>query len=237
MARRRMFSLDIVDTDSFLDMPASTQNLYFHLGMRADDDGFISSPRKITQMVNCSNDDLKLLITKGFVIPFDSGICVIRDWKVNNNIRSDRYKPTIHTQEKALYLNGVDAGIPSVIPNDIPAVNPGKVRLGKDSIGKVSIEGEAPTPQALGTPTKPKNKKFVPPTLEEVTQYVRERNSKVDPQGFIDFYEAKGWKVGKTPMKDWKAACRNAEHWERWEKNKPGGIAARSIDNDVTVHY
>lgn len=102
MAKRRMFSLDIVDTDDFLDMPASTQNLYFHLGMRADDDGFVSSPRKITKIVNCSTDDLKLLITKGFIIPFDSGICVIRDWKQNNYIQPDRYHPTIHLDEKKL---------------------------------------------------------------------------------------------------------------------------------------
>lgn len=102
MAKRRMFSLDIVDTDDFLDMPASTQNLYFHLGMRADDDGFVSSPRKITKIVNCCADDLKLLITKGFIIPFDSGICVIRDWKQNNYIQADRYHPTIYLDEKKL---------------------------------------------------------------------------------------------------------------------------------------
>lgn len=109
MAKRRMFSLDIVDTDDFLDMPASTQNLYFHLGMRADDDGFVSSPRKITKIVNCSTDDLKLLITKGFIIPFDSGICVIRDWKQNNYIQSDRYHPTIHLDEKKL-IGETEAG-------------------------------------------------------------------------------------------------------------------------------
>lgn len=101
-AQRRMFSLEIVDTDQFLDLPASSQSLYFHLGMRADDDGFISSPRKITNMVNCSNDDLKLLIAKGFVIPFESGICVIRDWRVNNYIQKDRYHESRYLAEKAL---------------------------------------------------------------------------------------------------------------------------------------
>lgn len=101
MANRRMFSLDIVDTDLFLDMPASSQNLYFHLGMRADDDGFVSSPKKITAMVNCSCDDLKLLVSKGFIIPFDTGICVIRDWKINNYLRSDRYKETKYLTEKS----------------------------------------------------------------------------------------------------------------------------------------
>ena len=100
MAKRRMFSLDVVDTDTFLDLPASSQSLYFHLGMRADDDGFVSSPKRITAMVNASGDDLKLLMAKGFVIPFDSGVCVIRDWKVNNYIQSDRYTPTLYMEEK-----------------------------------------------------------------------------------------------------------------------------------------
>lgn len=101
MARKRMFSLLVVDTDEFLDMPSSTQSLYYHLGMRADDDGFVSSPKKIVKLVNCSNDDLKLLIAKGFIIPFDSGIIAIRHWKLNNEIKKDRYTPTIYLKEKS----------------------------------------------------------------------------------------------------------------------------------------
>lgn len=99
MANRRMFSLDVVDTDRFLEMPASSQNLYFHLGMRADDDGFVSSPKKITKLVNCGEDDLNVLISKGFVIAFDGGIVVIRHWKQNNYIQSDRYKQTLYQKE------------------------------------------------------------------------------------------------------------------------------------------
>lgn len=99
MANRRMFSLDVVDTDIFLDMPASSQNLYFHLGMRADDDGFVSSPKKITKLVNCGEDDLRVLISKGFIIPFDSGVVVIRHWKQNNYIQADRRKDTIYQNE------------------------------------------------------------------------------------------------------------------------------------------
>ncbi len=75
MANRRMFSLDVVDTDKFLDMPASSQNLYFHLGMRADDDGFVSSPKKITKIVNCATDDLNVLISRGFVLSVGIGNC------------------------------------------------------------------------------------------------------------------------------------------------------------------
>ena len=100
MANRRMFSLDVVDTDAFIDMPVTAQALYFHLGMRADDDGFISSPKKITKMVNCSLDDMNILIEAGYLIPFDSGVVVVRDWKVNNYIQKDRYTPTRNHDEK-----------------------------------------------------------------------------------------------------------------------------------------
>lgn len=98
MAIKRMFSLEVVDTDLFLDMPASAQALYFHLGMRADDDGFVSSPKKICGLTGAGNDDLKLLIAKNFLIPFNDGVCVITHWKMNNYIRSDRYHPTIYDE-------------------------------------------------------------------------------------------------------------------------------------------
>lgn len=101
MANRRMFSLDVVDTDKFLDMPATSQNLYFHLGMRADDDGFVSNPKKITKLVNCGNDDLNVLISRGFVLVMEDGIVVIRHWRQNNYIQVDRYKKTIYQQQMA----------------------------------------------------------------------------------------------------------------------------------------
>lgn len=102
MAQRRMFSLRIVDTDKFMDMPGSTQALYFHLGMHGDDDGFVSAPRKILRAAGCSDDDLKLLIAKGFVIPFESGVIVITDWQINNTVRNDRYQETIYQAEKSM---------------------------------------------------------------------------------------------------------------------------------------
>lgn len=107
MRNKRMFSLDVVDTDNFLDMPASAQALYFHLGMRADDDGFVSSPKRITNMVNCGNDDFKLLIAKGYLIQFEGGVVVITHWKQNNYIRGDRYVKTKQI-EKLDFLECVD---------------------------------------------------------------------------------------------------------------------------------
>lgn len=91
MAERRMFAMSVVDSDEFLDMPSSAQNLYFHLSIRADDDGFIT-PRKVMRLVRASDDDLRILMAKKFIIPCESGVVAIRHWKVNNHIRNDRYK-------------------------------------------------------------------------------------------------------------------------------------------------
>ena len=124
MRNKRMFSLDIVDTDVFLDMPVTSQALYFHLGMRADDDGFVSSPKKIIKTSGCNIDDLHVLISKHFIIPFESGVIVIADWKTNNYLRPDRYNETRCVSEKKmltisngkyeLITDGTASGIPNV---------------------------------------------------------------------------------------------------------------------------
>ena len=98
MANRRMFSKEVIGSDMFLDLPVSSRELYFHLGMYADDDGFVS-PKKVIRMVGASDDDIKILVAKGFVIPFESGVIVIRHWKQNNYIQSDRYSPTLYQDE------------------------------------------------------------------------------------------------------------------------------------------
>ena len=99
MSEKRMFAKQIVESDSFLDMPLSTQALYFHLGMAADDDGFINAPKRIQRSIGASDDDLKLLIAKSFIIPFESGVVVIKHWLINNYIRSDRKKDTTYPDE------------------------------------------------------------------------------------------------------------------------------------------
>ena len=157
MARRRMFSLDVVDTDKFLDMPSSTQALYFHLGMHADDDGFVSSPKRIAKTVNCAEDDLKLLIAKGYLIPFESGVVVISDWKINNELKKDRYKPTIHLSEfeKIQTQKNKSYSLITSMTDTKCFQNVSKMdtqdSIGKDSIGKDSIEkepGEVPKKKA-----------------------------------------------------------------------------------------
>lgn len=99
MANKRMFTMKIVDSDAFLEMPLSTQCLYFHLNMRADDDGFIGNPKRICKLIGCNDDDLKLLIAKRFVLVFDNGVIVIKHWRMHNTIQKDRYVPTTYSDE------------------------------------------------------------------------------------------------------------------------------------------
>ena len=138
MAERRMFAKTIIDSDMFLDMPLSTQALYFHLSMRADDDGFINNPRKIQRMVGASDDDLKVLVMKRFILPFDSGVVVIKHWKIHNYIRNDRYKETVYQDEKSKLLLKENGAYTELTPTGIPDGNQGgyktetQVRLGKD---------------------------------------------------------------------------------------------------------
>ena len=122
MAERRMFAKTIVDSDAFLDMPLSTQALYFHLSMRADDDGFVNNPKKIQRMIGCSDDDLKLLIAKRFVLIFDSGVIVIKHWRLHNTLRKDRYKPTIYQEEFKKLILKSDGGYTDRLPSGCQVV-------------------------------------------------------------------------------------------------------------------
>ncbi len=160
MAQRRMFSMQIVDTDAFMDMPLSAQALYFHLGMRADDDGFVSNARRIQRLIGAADDDLRLLALKRFILTFNSGIVVIKHWRILNTIRGDRYKPTLYQDEKAtLYLkpdgaytdHPVDGARALMPPSEDPdttwqpsgnQMEP-QVRLGKDKLSKDSTEGKS----------------------------------------------------------------------------------------------
>ena len=161
MANRRMFSMTIIDTDYFLELPISSQYLYFHLAMRADDDGFISSPKRIMRMVGSSEDDFKSLVAKNFLIPFESGVCVITHWRIHNYISPDRYTSSFHKYERSLlgitdnnsYTLEEDESIKKIGVNSFKAVeienennvvhdvvhdvDTGKDRLGKDRLGRI----------------------------------------------------------------------------------------------------
>lgn len=129
-----MFSTDIIDTDAFLDMSPSAQALYFHLGMRADDDGFVGNPKKIMKTCGAAEDDMKVLLVKRFLLPFESGVCVIKHWRINNYIQSDRYKSTLYTEEK-LRLQIKENGSYTEIEKPVSNLDT-QYRLGKVSIGK-----------------------------------------------------------------------------------------------------
>jgi hypothetical protein len=110
MADKRMFSKKLVDTDMFLDMPATARLLYYDLAMRADDDGFVGSPRGIMRSTGATNDDMNILLMRRFVLTFDTGVIVIRHWRLHNYIQKDRYKPTTYTKEMAM-LSADDKGV------------------------------------------------------------------------------------------------------------------------------
>jgi hypothetical protein len=157
MAERRMVSKRIVDTDNFLDMPVTSRLLYYDLLVRADDDGFVGSPKKITRMVGASDDDIKLLISKKYLIPFESGVCVIRHWKVHNYINPGRYNETQYLDEKSLLtetsaksyelLNSgnTSCGQSVLQTSDTGKVSIGQVRKEKYSIGQESARLVSPT--------------------------------------------------------------------------------------------
>ena len=153
MAERRMFAKTIIDSDAFLDMPLSTQALYFHLSMRADDDGFINNPKKIQRMIGCCDDDLKLLLAKNFIFAFESGVVVIKHWKIHNLIRTDRYKATVYQEEKAQLSIKDNKAYTLGLPNDNQRetqVRLGEVSLVQDSIVQDNIGEKKPVRHKYG---------------------------------------------------------------------------------------
>lgn len=137
MAQRRMFNKVITNSDDFLDMPVSSQNLYFHLGMNADDDGFINNWKSIIKLTGSKEDDLKVLIAKQYILPFESGVIVIKHWRLNNYLRTDRYSETKFKKEaKELYLD--ESMVYQVDTSGIPRLD--KIRIDKNRLDKNSID-------------------------------------------------------------------------------------------------
>lgn len=223
MAERRMFAKTIVTSDAFLDMPMSARCLYFTLGMFADDDGFVNNPKSIIRQIGASEDDIKVLLAKRFLIAFESGVIVIKHWRINNYLRNDRYHETAYIDEKKLLgidENGAytDSGIPMVDQRYT------EDSIGKDSIDKNSISADKPQKD---TPIR----KQIPPTVEMVRAYCLERGNNVDAEKFCDFYESKNWYVGKNKMKDWQAAVRT------WEKQDGKSDAITKTQRDLSNVY
>ena len=243
MANRRMLNKTVVESDPFFEMPADSQALYMHLVLNADDEGFVGNPETIRRMTGFSKDSLKLLIAKGFLTSFQSGVVVVTHWEMQNKIQPSRKTKTIFTDEKGLlivdeqgkYLIFNNSSEPCqqdadkmseecqrVADKTSEQVSIGKDSIGKDSIDKSSIDKEIYVQPEVATPPeltpKKKTSRFLPPTEEEVKQYCLENGYTLDAQRFVDFYECKGWMVGKNKMKNWKAAVRT------WARKDQGGV-------------
>ena len=211
MAERRMFAKTIIDSDAFLDMPLSTQALYFHLAMRADDDGFINNPKKIQRMIGGSDDDLKLLIAKNFIIPFETGIVVIKHWKIHNYIRNDRYKETVYQDEKSMLElkdnKAYTVGIPDGYQLDT------QDRLGKDRLGKDRLNNNKPIKHKYG---EYKNVLLTDEELDKLKAEYPDYSERIEN---LSNYLAS---TGKT-YKSHYATIRN---WARKDKPKGNKVAA-----------
>ena len=216
MGERRMLTRKVTDDDHFMSLSSSAQALYLHLSMSADDDGFCNQVALCMFKAHASVGDLEALLSLRYLYQFESGVIVIKHWRMANALRKDRYTPTVWQKEFSMlrlkdngsYTLGDDGCqmVANRLPDGCPNIS--KDKLSKDN----SIVSD--------------RKRFTAPTKEEVIAYCKERGNRVDPERFIDYYTSNGWKVGKNPMKDWKAAVRT---WERSEP-KQGRMSARQQD-------
>ena len=241
MADRRMFASQIVESDAFTDMPISAQALYFHMGMNADDDGFINNAKKVITIIGASKEDLSILIDKRFVLAFPSGVYVVKHWRMANSIQKDRYRPTVYEEEMASLVikenkaytekTKGEVSFDSKVPESsetssakacfqgsekpvskVPESS--ETQLDKDSIDKDSINKNSV--RAVKHPVT----RFVPPSLDEVKDYCRERKSTVNPVKFFEYYSAGHWIDSKgQPVRNWRQKLIT---WEKKEEERNG---------------
>lgn len=214
LAERRMFAKSIIGSARFLKLPATSRLLYYDLGMDADDDGVVEA-FGVIRKTGATEDDLRVLVTRGFVRILDEDlVSYITDWKSNNYIRPDRYRPSLYQE----LLLKIDSGIPS--DNQVPT--DGIPRLGEDRSGKASI-GESRT-------AKPPRTLFVPPSISEVAEYCTQRGyNSISPQRFISYYTACGWRIGNTPMTNWQAGV------DAWAVKDAGSNAPATQPRDSSL--
>lgn len=208
MANKRMFALDVIDTDRFCEMPVSARLLYYELGMRGDDEGFVQNPKKIMLTTGTTADDLKILAAKGYVILFDSGVLVITHWQQNNTLKNDRFRSTQCLEEKAQIQTTAQKTYRLLSSGT--SLEPERNQLGNEAEPQRNLTELNKAEKKTRTSS---TRRFTPPTVEDVESYCRGRRNAVDAQRFVDFYAASGWMRGKSPIRDWKACVRT------WEKN------------------
>ena len=199
MADRRMFTKKVTDDDNFMALSSSAQALYLHLSMSADDDGFCNQVSISMFKAHASVQDLEALLEKRYIYQFENGVIVIKHWRMANALRKDRYAPTVF-QEELMQLQLKENGSYTRLPDGCQMV---AECLPQDSIDKDSIDNKKESKE---------RKRFVPPTVDEVKEYLDSVGSQVDAESFVAFYESKDWMIGKNKMKSWKAAI------VTWEK-------------------
>ena len=206
MAKKRMFSIDIVGSDAFLDLPYSAQCLYFQLGMRADDDGFVGNPKTIQRIAGTKASDLELLVKKRFLLQFPSGVVVIKHWKINNQIQKDRYTPTVYTEEyQSLYIkdNKAYTEMDAISIQDVSKMDTqvrDRLELGKDSIeldnNIPASEEKSSTASAKANKHKYGEYKNVLLKDEELQKLQKEYINREELIKYLDEYiEMKGYKA------------------------------------------
>lgn len=221
-----MFTKKITHSDEFISMPHSSQNLYFHLNMEADDEGFVNGVKRIMRTINANEDDLKILIAKRFVLAFEtSSVIVIKHWKLHNAIRNDRFKPTDYVTERAMIYEKENGVYTTSQPSDNQVTTNGmhSIRLDLDldkvSIDKVSIDKEIVLKH---------DRNIIPPTFEMVDKYCKERKNGIDAQFFIDYYDQLNWYLKpRMKMINWEGAIRT---WENNRKEKTDKVK-KSLSN------
>lgn len=220
MAERRMFTKKVTDDDNFMNLSASAQALYLHLSMSADDDGFSNQVNVSMFKAHASIQDLQALLEKRYIYQFDNGVIVIKHWRMANALRKDRYTPTAF-QEELKRLSIKENGSYTLSGNQLATTwqPDGNQRLPQDSIDKNSIDKDR-------LEIDKKRTRFTPPTLSEVQEYVKERNSQVDPKQFYDYFTAGEWKDSKgNQVKNWK------QKLITWEKFNIKEAPKRTMNN------
>ena len=214
MSDRRMLTKKVTDDENFINLSSSAQALYLHLSMSADDDGFTRQISASMFKAHASVQDMEALLEKRYIYQFENGVIVIKHWRMANALRKDRYTPTAFQEELArldIKDNGAYTLVASRLPDGCQMVATDKDRLDKSRLDK--------------------DKRFTKPTLDEIKAYITEKHLSVDADRFYDYYEANGWIVGKTKMKDWKAALRN---WSRRETQKSGIVVIPKTEYDTS---
>lgn len=234
MARRRMFSLELISSDKFLGLPSSAQSFYFHLNMHADDEGFVAAPRSLGMLCGGSNEDLELLEKADFVIRFESGVLVITHWLLNNTIRKDRSVETIHRAEKAMlalkdgcYVLAEETPVTTNVATNL-ATNPDAIfsaesapqnRIEENRIEKNILENnriEYPGGEKIHQPGV--EEEWIAPSCVDIALFVEQENLPIDAMAFWSKYYKTGWKDSRgVPIKDWKALARS------WRQNADTG--------------